>query len=96
VIVCIPTNNVSEVNVDFDWIFWFTDSYTEAKNKLTLFCETSTTEVESNTKQSQRKRIPKRHFNLSDADHSINSPSIQHKKRQNNNHPKKVIVWWNY
>lgn len=81
-IFCIPTNNVSKIYVDFNWIFWFTDSYTEAKNRLTLFCETSTTEVEiSNIKQSQRKRIPKRHFDLSDAEHYINSPSKQHKKK---------------
>lgn len=80
-IFCIPTNNVSEIYVDFDWIFWFADSYTEAKNKLSLFCETSTTEVESSIKQSQRKRIPKRHFDLSDAGHNINSPSKQPKKK---------------
>ncbi|KAL5244486.1 hypothetical protein ACI65C_011896 [Semiaphis heraclei] len=69
----------------------FYNSYTEAKNKLTLFCENSTTEVESSTNQSQRKRIPKRHFDLSDADHNINSPSTQHIKKTKQQPSKKVF-----
>ncbi|KAL5244047.1 hypothetical protein ACI65C_011457 [Semiaphis heraclei] len=70
---------------------WPGNSYTEAKNKLTLFCENSTTEVESSTNQSQRKRIPKRHFDLSDADHNINSPSTQHIKKTKQQPSKKVF-----
>jgi len=71
--------------------YFVADLYTKAKNKLTLFCETSTTEVESNIKPSQRMCIPKRHFDLSDADYNISSLSIQHKKTKQPPSKKSII-----